>query len=746
MLLDSLKFDQHHEILKWLEHTNPSRNHNRAHELHEEHTGVWTLRSQEWKDWLERRTRCLWIHGIPGAGKTVLASYLIEQLKAKFMDTSGVGYAYYYCYFARKQDEAGPFLRWVISQLCRRARRVPSRLVSLHQQGCEPGFPELLACLEASLEVFDVAYITVDAVDESMPYRSLLNILRTLGSDDRFRKIQLLVTSREYLDIERILLDFAVPMAMSNSLVDQDIQHYVRSELASNRKFSAWPESARTEIEEALTKGAKGMFRWVICQLDILERLKTPSAVTRALHDLPETLDETYERILSSIPTQHRRFARRAFAILCAHADVHISDEDPICAEVLLSAIVSGMREETGNGHFYVCDTIREVCGCLVSITQDPLGGKEVALLAHYTVKEFLYSERIFNSRVDGVDFFALNDRIVRTEFAEMVFKGATEAEESQETGQPDIFSDFQDYCLAYGAIIIRKWDLLLTRCSSLYELAFRFLSPSQSHFTRLLRIEATISDAISDDEFEPLVLQWESVANNESMILGNLLWYHAWNLAETFVVEKDLKSIPFEHLSCAEYRCAGQANTHGSLLTILARLGNHYSILPFLKLVDILYRKLDKSTLLLCCTAIHYHNDCHRSSEYGCILEWLIDHGADPNSTLFGLTPLQIAIARLDYEGAKLLLTEGANPNAIGTPAGLMPSGIHTIKTNASPLHIIRSGAYEVEAIDDFVDLHSPYTTEPKATVEELLLGFGARDFVRPTQMMMEFLLGPGP
>src|SRR5438270_9701736 len=43
-------------------------------------------------------------------------------------------------------------------------------------------------------------------------------------------------------------------------------------------------------------------FRWVVCQLEVLcNCLKLP-ALRQKLKELPETLDETYNRILLSIP------------------------------------------------------------------------------------------------------------------------------------------------------------------------------------------------------------------------------------------------------------------------------------------------------------------------------------------------------------------------------------------------------------------------------------------------------------
>lgn len=48
-------------------------------------------------------------------------------------------------------------------------------------------------------------------------------------------------------------------------------------------------------------------FRWVECQLDSLRKCITPSSVRKTLLQLPKTLDQTYDRILKSIPDEYRR-------------------------------------------------------------------------------------------------------------------------------------------------------------------------------------------------------------------------------------------------------------------------------------------------------------------------------------------------------------------------------------------------------------------------------------------------------
>lgn len=52
-------------------------------------------------------------------------------------------------------------------------------------------------------------------------------------------------------------------------------------------------------------------FRWADCQLEELKRLKStrPSHVEAALCDLPDTLDKTYERILTGNEKRSRKDA-----------------------------------------------------------------------------------------------------------------------------------------------------------------------------------------------------------------------------------------------------------------------------------------------------------------------------------------------------------------------------------------------------------------------------------------------------
>ncbi|KAK7427785.1 hypothetical protein QQZ08_005723, partial [Neonectria magnoliae] len=203
----TLSESQVRDTCQWFEHTDPSPRHHAAKVLYENETLTWIQDCEEWTDWIKLRTRCIWIYGIPGAGKTVLAAYLIDQVRlvCESANDPKHNYVYYYCYHGHNQDEAVPFLRWLIGQLCRRSQTVPEKMHRMHQLNQQPDLQELLKLLAAVLQSSSSLFVVIDALDESQPRTNLLKVIEDLMLDERFRKIQLLVTSRQELEIERTM-------------------------------------------------------------------------------------------------------------------------------------------------------------------------------------------------------------------------------------------------------------------------------------------------------------------------------------------------------------------------------------------------------------------------------------------------------------------------------------------------------------------------------------------------------------
>ena len=138
---------------------------------------------------------------------------------------------------------------------------IPDSVYKMYKYGGEPSLVELLKALEEVSKKFEFVYVIIDAVDESNPREDLLKVFRDLVTDLRFAKIQLLASSREYIDIERVMEDFSVSLSMANDFVQDDIKFHVQHKMNTNPKFARWPQDLLYEVEEAVSIGARGM--WV---------------------------------------------------------------------------------------------------------------------------------------------------------------------------------------------------------------------------------------------------------------------------------------------------------------------------------------------------------------------------------------------------------------------------------------------------------------------------------------------------
>lgn len=166
-----------------------------------------------WKDWLQGGSpapggyrRFLWIHGLPGSGKTILASYLNDEVA---LHCGAKGCSYYYCLYEHNRDETESFLRHIIRDFCiQLGCFVPHKLHDMWRYKKLP-IDDLQECLRVVTLEFLArfgkrAYIIVDAIDESKsPRKTFLQVLTCIGVNPAFNHVSLLMTSREEPDIRQ---------------------------------------------------------------------------------------------------------------------------------------------------------------------------------------------------------------------------------------------------------------------------------------------------------------------------------------------------------------------------------------------------------------------------------------------------------------------------------------------------------------------------------------------------------------
>ncbi|KAH9969702.1 hypothetical protein BC827DRAFT_1262912 [Russula dissimulans] len=401
------------DIHRWLSPPDPSVNHNTACNVQHQVAATWFFDGGIYNKW-KSSPSFLWISGKPGSGKSILCSAIIEDIMV-LSEAGSANLAYFYCDF-RDEDKQSHhnLLLSILSQLSAQSNLcfdTVSRIYTKHGESTrKPSDAALINCLKETLShpSQQPFYLIVDALDEcpnnsGMPSRreQVLDLIKHLV-ELSLPNLHICATSRPEIDIKDTLEPLT---SLRVSLHDQtgqrkDIIEYVSSVVYSDTKIRRWREEDKRFVIETLSERADGMFRWVYCQLEALRHCLPPS-VRGILDELPETLDETYERILRDINKANREHARRLLQCLTvAIRPLRVEELAEVLAVDFDAALRGGVPKlnrdwRWSNQHQAVLST----CSSLIAIVDD--GDSQVVQFSHFSVKEFLTSDRLACSSGD---------------------------------------------------------------------------------------------------------------------------------------------------------------------------------------------------------------------------------------------------------------------------------------------------------------------------------------------------------
>ncbi|KAF1954428.1 hypothetical protein CC80DRAFT_567678 [Byssothecium circinans] len=380
-------------------------NYQKALKQRQDDTGLWFLESGQYAEWKTDAASFLWLHGIPGCGKTILSSTILQNVLQHCDSDPGKVVAYFFFDFNDIQKQNPELMvRSLICQLSQQCVRIPTSLDTLFSS-CEngqrqPSLHALLEVLQQMMQEFPHIYIVLDALDECSGRAELMDILETVSAW-QLQNLHTLLTSRRERDIKSSLETFIRRqdvICLQSELVDRDIHKYVQQRLSDDKRLSRWGRdpALRQDIEAALMKGAQGMFRWAVCQLDTLGECRTRASLRKSLATLPPTLDKTYDRILSAISKADLQYAVPILRWLTFSAR-------PLSADEVAEIVAIDLEDEARFDPEEVLEDpldVLNICSSLVTMTTDEkdreLGlARQIVVLAHYSVKEYLLSDRI---------------------------------------------------------------------------------------------------------------------------------------------------------------------------------------------------------------------------------------------------------------------------------------------------------------------------------------------------------------
>ncbi|KAI9760770.1 MAG: hypothetical protein M1840_002216 [Geoglossum simile] len=379
-------------ILTWLSPLQMTQVHQTFSNRAGEGSGKWLLMSDAFISWRKGTNKLLWCWGLPGAGKTVLASIIVNHLRRERDEhmKSRIGIAVIYLRYNDPEQTLDNLLGSLLRQLVQESDTIPSALLELYEhhrdRNTSPSSDEILEVLSSTIEVLEEVFFVIDGLDECNEGLRW-ELIEQLG---KFQpNLHLLITSR-YLDsIAEDLEDFKQFEVMANKA---DIELFIDHQILKNknlRKIVKKSNSLRVDIKDAVIKTAEGMFLLARLHLESLASAASLSVkyVRNKLQTLPNTLTGTYDNAMQRIQDQepeHKRVAFKTLAWLSyAFRSLSLGELQHALA---IEPGDAGLDEEL------VMDgqSITSLCAGLVIVDQ----GTNVVNLVHYSTKSYFGDTR----------------------------------------------------------------------------------------------------------------------------------------------------------------------------------------------------------------------------------------------------------------------------------------------------------------------------------------------------------------
>ncbi|KAF2193057.1 purine and uridine phosphorylase [Zopfia rhizophila CBS 207.26] len=278
------------EILNWLTLIDYGPQHSDFLRRRQPGTGQWLLDSAEFQRWLKTDKQTLFCPGIPGAGKTILTSIVVNDLNTRFPDDRTTGIAYIYCDF-RRQDvqKTDDLLASLLKQLAQGLSSPPESVKDLHgrhkAKRTRPSLKEITTAFQSVAGMYSRVFLIIDALDEcQVSYGCRSTFLTELFNLQAKCGANLFATSRF---IPEIRSKFEGSILLEVRATKDDVERYLNGHMSQLPSFVRRSSDLQEEIKAGIIKAVDGMFLLAQLHLDSLIGKRNPWAIRTSLKSLP---------------------------------------------------------------------------------------------------------------------------------------------------------------------------------------------------------------------------------------------------------------------------------------------------------------------------------------------------------------------------------------------------------------------------------------------------------------------------
>jgi ankyrin repeat protein len=370
------------ELRQWLaptDYENPTDEYGKHMSSHMAGTSIWVKQSDQYLQLLSSsEIGCLWIKGIPGSGKSVVAATLISEL-AETEDAPVLFFFFRYIILSNRTPH--DLVRDWLAQLLEYSPKLRKRLCALiktHGDVHTAPWELLWRTLLVTLDSLPKAYLFADALDEMETGHDdflleLLKLGRRIPST-----IKVVLTSRPIARLEALFQKSNPPsLRLERRYVDVDIATYANVRL----RPSGLPEGDQNLVLEALRTNGNGLFLYARLMLDSLLDSSQTHDIRKDVEKLPRSLEEMYTNLLSEHSA--RSGIDRDLQLLILQWVTHSARPLRLIElATMLDSVPSQRKRQDIRDRKAL---VRQACGPLLEILLD-----ETCQVIHHSFTEFL--------------------------------------------------------------------------------------------------------------------------------------------------------------------------------------------------------------------------------------------------------------------------------------------------------------------------------------------------------------------
>ncbi|KAJ4478238.1 hypothetical protein J3R30DRAFT_3250682, partial [Lentinula aciculospora] len=261
-------------------------------------TGLKPLKSEDYIQWRNGDYKTLVMSGSPGAGKTMAAASIVQDLN-EYYKGSPVAVVCVFCDFGQSQAQTTDALvASMLRQLVQAHPVVHSTVASMYThhstRSTVPRADEIFASFSMSARQFERVFVVVDALDECLDDQTRAQLLTTLNSFS----ISLLFTSRPHSSIEQL---FERCNHQEIHADQQDIWIYSEERFALSRVGRHCAPDLKQEILKQVVRKAGGIFVIARLLMDALMEIPNAKEALHILQTTPTGVQGTYGKTMQHI-------------------------------------------------------------------------------------------------------------------------------------------------------------------------------------------------------------------------------------------------------------------------------------------------------------------------------------------------------------------------------------------------------------------------------------------------------------